>query len=308
MLNPEADPFVPVGLKDAFHAKAGRAAVITVQAGRPSAPVSSLLVIKTLTEPVLASGASLPSPNGLAELAHTLSDNLAFEDMFDIGSRRNSLVELELAEQEDEEHEDFHDAQPAPADVNADEDASSDKSDASTNTRSSPMPITASQRATAVETAAAVAESLRQQIQEAVVIAKAQRDLLADAACVQSAAVTDTTQPKLGPHDFEILRVVGQGAFGKVFQVRARASGKVFAMKVMRKERILQKDHGDYVRAERDLLTAVVHPYIVTLRYSFQTASKLYLVLDFINGGHLFFNLYRQVSRLPVAKPKWQLS
>lgn len=81
----------------------------------------------------------------------------------------------------------------------------------------------------------------------------------------------------------------------QVFQVRARASGKVFAMKVMRKERILQKDHGDYVKAERDLLTAVLHPYIVTLRYSFQTASKLYLVLDFINGGHLFFNLYRQV-------------
>jgi p70 ribosomal S6 kinase len=38
-------------------------------------------------------------------------------------------------------------------------------------------------------------------------------------------------------------------------------------MKVMRKERILQKDHGDYVRAERDLLTAAVHPYIVTMRY-----------------------------------------
>jgi p70 ribosomal S6 kinase len=53
----------------------------------------------------------------------------------------------------------------------------------------------------------------------------------------------------------------------QVFQVRARATGKIYAMKVMRKERILQKDHGDYVRAERDLLTAVVHPYIVTMRY-----------------------------------------
>lgn len=82
----------------------------------------------------------------------------------------------------------------------------------------------------------------------------------------------------------------------QVFQVRQRGSGVVYAMKVMRKERILQKDHGDYVKAERDLLTAVLHPYIVTLRYSFQTASKLYLVLDFLNGGHLFFNLYRQVG------------
>ena len=62
----------------------------------------------------------------------------------------------------------------------------------------------------------------------------------------------------------------------------------------MRKERVLARDHGDYVRAERDVLTAVFHPYIVTLRYSFQTRTKLYLVLDFVSGGHLFFQLYRQ--------------
>eukprot|EP00884_Botryococcus_braunii_P000654 jgi/Botrbrau1/1058/Bobra.0076s0024.1 len=99
---------------------------------------------------------------------------------------------------------------------------------------------------------------------------------------------------KVGPSSFELLRVVGQGAFGKVFQVRKKDSGQVFAMKVMRKEKILEKDHCDYVKAERDVLTSIVHPYIVTLRYSFQTSSKLYLVLDFINGGHLFFQLYRQ--------------
>lgn len=51
---------------------------------------------------------------------------------------------------------------------------------------------------------------------EVAAVAKAQRDLLADAPNLESAAVTDKTQPKLGPHDFEILRVVGQGAFGKV--------------------------------------------------------------------------------------------
>lgn len=75
---------------------------------------------------------------------------------------------------------------------------------------------------------------------------------------------------RLGPGDFEFLRVVGQGAFGKVFQVRKRDTQEIFAMKVMRKDRILERRHGEYVRAERDALTAVVHPYIVTLRYSFQ--------------------------------------
>lgn len=83
-------------------------------------------------------------------------------------------------------------------------------------------------------------------------------------------------------------------------QVRGKSSGAVYAMKVMRKERILEKDHGEYVRSERDVLTAVLHPYIVTLRFSFQTSTKLYLVLDFISGGHLFFNLYKQVRRSPL--------
>ncbi|OVA11961.1 Protein kinase domain [Macleaya cordata] len=105
---------------------------------------------------------------------------------------------------------------------------------------------------------------------------------------------------KMGPGDFEILRVVGQGAFGKVFQVRKKGYSEIddndgiFAMKVMRKDTIIKKNHVDYMRAERDILTKVDHPFIVQLRYSFQTKSKLYLILDFINGGHLFYHLYRQ--------------
>ncbi|KAL6181537.1 hypothetical protein ACLB2K_048192 [Fragaria x ananassa] len=105
---------------------------------------------------------------------------------------------------------------------------------------------------------------------------------------------------KFGPSDFEILRVVGRGAFGKVFQVRKkRCDGEedgdgLYAMKVMRKETVIKKNHVDYMKAERDILTKVVHPFIVQLRYSFQSKSKLYLIMDFMNGGHLFYHLYRQ--------------
>ena len=60
------------------------------------------------------------------------------------------------------------------------------------------------------------------------------------------------------------------GARPQVFQVQKKDTGQVYAMKVMRKERIIAKDHGDYVKAERNVLTAVFHPYIVTLRCSFQ--------------------------------------
>ncbi|KAG1664163.1 hypothetical protein FOA52_012244 [Chlamydomonas sp. UWO 241] len=108
--------------------------------------------------------------------------------------------------------------------------------------------------------------------------------------------------------DFELMRLVGQGAFGKVFQVRHKKSKDVFAMKVMRKDTIHKQEHAGYIKSERDVLTAVTHPYIVALRFSFQTPSKLYLVLDFCNGGHLFYNLYCEglfseaVSRLYTAE------
>jgi p70 ribosomal S6 kinase len=122
-------------------------------------------------------------------------------------------------------------------------------------------------------------------------------------AAEQPGQPSSNANQKVGPADFELLRVVGQGAFGKVFQVRKKDTGVIYAMKVMKKQRIVERAHGEYVKAERDVLTAVFHPYIVTLRYSFQTSSKLYLVLDFISGGHLFFQLYRQgIFDEPLAR------
>lgn len=56
----------------------------------------------------------------------------------------------------------------------------------------------------------------------------------------------------------------------QVFQVRKKDTGQIYAMKVMRKEKVLEKEHGEYVRAESEILKTVLHPYIVTLRYSFQ--------------------------------------
>ncbi|KAF8052806.1 hypothetical protein N665_1503s0002 [Sinapis alba] len=98
----------------------------------------------------------------------------------------------------------------------------------------------------------------------------------------------------VGLDDFEVMKVVGKGAFGKVYQVRKKETSEIFAMKVMRKDKIMEKNHAEYMKAERDILTKIDHPFIVQLKYSFQTKYRLYLVLDFINGGHLFFQLYHQ--------------
>lgn len=100
-----------------------------------------------------------------------------------------------------------------------------------------------------------------------------------------------TKEQKVGLEDFEIMKVVGQGAFGKVYQVLKKGTSEIYAMKVMRKDKIMEKNHAEYMKAERDILTKIGHPFIVQLRYSFQTKYRLYLVLDFINGGHLFFQL-----------------
>jgi len=107
-------------------------------------------------------------------------------------------------------------------------------------------------------------------------------------------AKTQTTMKKLTPEDFEALYLVGQGAFGKVFQVRKKDTGVLYAMKVMKKEVVIAKEQMEYTKQERDILTSITHPYVVKLRFSFQTATKLYLVLDFINGGHLFYWMYRE--------------
>lgn len=74
----------------------------------------------------------------------------------------------------------------------------------------------------------------------------------------------------VGIEDFEVLKVVGQGAFGKVYQVRKKDTSEIYAMKVMRKDKIVEKNHAEYMKAERDILTKIDHPFIVQLKYSFQ--------------------------------------
>uniref|UniRef100_U5EGG3 Ribosomal protein S6 kinase n=1 Tax=Corethrella appendiculata TaxID=1370023 RepID=U5EGG3_9DIPT len=103
---------------------------------------------------------------------------------------------------------------------------------------------------------------------------------------------------KLGPQDFELKKVLGKGGYGKVFQVRkttGQDANSYFAMKVLRKASIVrnQKDTA-HTRAERNILEAVKHPFIVELVYAFQTGGKLYLILEYLSGGELFMHLERE--------------
>ncbi|XP_011496245.1 PREDICTED: ribosomal protein S6 kinase 2 beta [Ceratosolen solmsi marchali] len=102
---------------------------------------------------------------------------------------------------------------------------------------------------------------------------------------------------KAEPGHFELLKVLGQGSFGKVFLVRktlGKDSGTLYAMKVLRKATLKVRDRVR-TKMERNILVDVEHPFIVRLHYAFQTEGKLYLILDFLKGGDLFSRLSKQL-------------
>eukprot|EP00475_Leptophrys_vorax_P007252 TRINITY_DN14595_c0_g1_i1.p1 TRINITY_DN14595_c0_g1~~TRINITY_DN14595_c0_g1_i1.p1 ORF type:complete len:540 (+),score=170.14 TRINITY_DN14595_c0_g1_i1:58-1677(+) len=111
----------------------------------------------------------------------------------------------------------------------------------------------------------------------------------------------DETKPSMvtetvNLESFELLKVLGRGAFGKVMMVRKKDTGVVYAMKVLKKNMVFARKQVDHTLAERKILAAFQHPFLVGLRYAFQTPAKLYLVMDFYDGGELFFHL-RKVKR-----------
>uniref|UniRef100_A0A8D2B376 Serum/glucocorticoid regulated kinase 1 n=1 Tax=Sciurus vulgaris TaxID=55149 RepID=A0A8D2B376_SCIVU len=92
-----------------------------------------------------------------------------------------------------------------------------------------------------------------------------------------------SSNPHAKPSDFHFLKVIGKGSFGKVLLARHK------------KKAILKKKEEKHIMSERNvLLKNVKHPFLVGLHFSFQTANKLYFVLDYINGGELFYHLQRE--------------
>ncbi|XP_056413395.1 ribosomal protein S6 kinase alpha-1 isoform X4 [Hyla sarda] len=96
---------------------------------------------------------------------------------------------------------------------------------------------------------------------------------------------------------FVLLKVLGQGSFGKVFLVRKITppdNNQLYAMKVLKKATLKVRDRVR-TKMERDILAEVNHPFVVRLHYAFQTEGKLYLILDFLRGGDLFTRLSKEV-------------
>ena len=92
-----------------------------------------------------------------------------------------------------------------------------------------------------------------------------------------------------------MIKVVGRGSFGKVYMCRKKDTGKIYAMKTLKKDFIIRKNQVSNTKIERDIMTAVSHPFIVKLHFAFQTEETVYFVTDFLNGGELFFHLCNEI-------------
>ncbi|EGO01935.1 hypothetical protein SERLA73DRAFT_177581 [Serpula lacrymans var. lacrymans S7.3] len=113
---------------------------------------------------------------------------------------------------------------------------------------------------------------------------------------------------KLGLDDFRTVKVIGKGAFGEVRLVQKTDTGKIYAMKTLKKEEMLKKDQLAHVRAERDVLAESNSAWVVQLFYSFQDPQFLYLIMEFLPGGDLMTMLIKydtfseDVTRFYIAE------
>lgn len=113
---------------------------------------------------------------------------------------------------------------------------------------------------------------------------------------------------RLGLADFRTVKVIGKGSFGEVRVVQKVDTGKIYAMKTLRKSEMFKKDQLAHVRAERDVLAESNSPWVVQLYYSFQDSAYLYLLMEFLPGGDLMTMLIKydtfseDVTRFYIAE------
>ncbi|XP_023644926.1 probable serine/threonine protein kinase IRE4 isoform X2 [Capsella rubella] len=108
--------------------------------------------------------------------------------------------------------------------------------------------------------------------------------------------------------DFEIIKPISRGAFGKVFLARKRTTGDFFAIKVLKKLDMIRKNDIERILQERNILITVRYPFLVRFFYSFTCRDNLYLVMEYLNGGDLYSLLQKvgcldeEIARIYIAE------
>lgn len=100
-----------------------------------------------------------------------------------------------------------------------------------------------------------------------------------------------STPTALSKDDFQLLRVIGRGSFGKVLLVRGKRDKRVYALKILLKSQVIARNQVEHTQSERRILEEMKHPFLCPLEFAFQTDDKLYLGMPFLAGGPLFYHL-----------------
>ena len=111
---------------------------------------------------------------------------------------------------------------------------------------------------------------------------------------------------KLKTDDFEKIKLIGKGSFGEVFLVKMKTNDQIYAMKTLDKKTIKTYNQEEHTKSERDLMVKVDCPFIVDIKFAFQDKINLYLITEFMQGGELFFHLFRE-KRFKNEKAKFYL-
>ncbi|XP_044256022.1 RAC serine/threonine-protein kinase [Tribolium madens] len=119
-------------------------------------------------------------------------------------------------------------------------------------------------------------------------------DDLCEKFSLQGTSISSTGKRKVTLESFEFIKVLGKGTFGKVILCREKATGRLYAIKILKKEVIIQKDEVAHTQTENRVLRKTNHPFLTSLKYSFQTNDRLCFVMEYVNGGELFFHLSRE--------------
>eukprot|EP00094_Tigriopus_californicus_P011256 TCALIF_10863-PA protein Name:"Similar to Akt1 RAC serine/threonine-protein kinase (Drosophila melanogaster)" AED:0.14 eAED:0.14 QI:0/0.62/0.66/1/0/0.11/9/1081/457 len=99
---------------------------------------------------------------------------------------------------------------------------------------------------------------------------------------------------KVTLENFEFIKVLGKGTFGKVILCREKSTQSLYAIKILKKEVIIRKDEVAHTLTEKNVLQKTKHPFLLQLKYSFTTVDRLCLVTEYVNGGELYFHLSKE--------------
>lgn len=104
--------------------------------------------------------------------------------------------------------------------------------------------------------------------------------------------------------DFERIKTLGTGSFGRVMLVQHKATTKFYAMKILDKQKVVKLKQVEHTLNEKKILQAISFPFLVSLDFSFKDNSNLYMILEFVEGGEMFSHL-RRIGRFSESHSRF---